>query len=79
VKRGSISASANAFALAKRSAGSFASARSTAFSTPGVTVSRTARSDGGFSDSTRATMACTVAPVNGGSPVSISNVTAPSA
>ena len=42
-------------------------------------VSRTVRSDAGRSVITRATMACTVLPVKGASPASISYVTAPSA
>ena len=77
--RAPLSASANACAVGKRSAGSFASAASTARSTCTGTVSRTLRGDTGRSVSTRATIACTLEPVNGGSPVSISYVTAPSA
>lgn len=73
------SASANAAALANRSAGSLASAHSTACSTPGGMVSRSAVSATGFSVRTFATMLCTDAPVKGGSPHSISYVTAPSA
>ena len=45
---------------------------STAASTCGGTVSRTVRMDVGFLREHSATMAWTVAPVNGGSPVSIS-------
>jgi len=73
------SASANSFVVAQRSAGNFDRAFSTAASTLGVTVSRTALGAIGFSVSTFATIDCTVAPLNGGSPVSISYVTAPSA
>jgi hypothetical protein len=79
VKRASPSASANAFAPSNRSAGSFASAVITAASTCAGTVSRVVRIGVGLSVSTLATIACTVLPVNGGSPVSISYVTAPSA
>ena len=51
----------------------------TAASTCAGTVSRVVRIGVGLSVSTLATMACTVLPVKGGSPVSISYVTAPSA
>src|SRR3982750_3132071 len=73
-----VSASANFSAVANRSAGSLASAVSTARSTARGTVSRTAVGAVGRSVSTLATIACTVDPLNGGSPVSISYVTAPS-
>ena len=74
-----VNASANAFALSKRSAGSLANAVNTAVSTCGGTVSRSVCNDVGFSLSTLATIACTLPPVNGASPASISYVTAPSA
>ena len=73
------SADTKSCAEAKRSAGSFARALRTVLSTCGGTVSRTARGGVGRSVITLATMACTVEPVNGGSPVSISYSTAPSA
>ncbi len=63
---------AKSAAVAKRSAGSLASAVSTACSTWTGTVSRNVRSGVGRSLSTLATIACTLDPVNGGSPVSIS-------
>jgi hypothetical protein len=66
------SASANCAAVANRSAGSFASARRMHASTWGGMVSRTMRGGAGRSLITLATIACTVAPVNGGAPVSIS-------
>ena len=69
---GCSSASANSFAVAKRSAGSFCSAVSTACSTAGGTVSRMRVGGTGFSVIALATMACTVLPVKGGSPTSIS-------
>ncbi|CAN5836237.1 hypothetical protein BH24GEM1_BH24GEM1_30070 [soil metagenome] len=68
----SLSASANSAAVAKRSAGSFSSAVSTAASTCRGMVWRWVPSGRGLSVSTRATTACAVWPVNGGSPVSIS-------
>jgi len=69
---GSRSAAANSAAEANRSAGSFSSAVSTAASTWRGMVWRWGRSGRGLSVTTRATMACAVEPVNGGSPVSIS-------
>jgi hypothetical protein len=76
---GRASASANCAAVAKRSAGSFSSAVSTAASTCGGIVWRWGSSGRGLSVTTRATTACAVLPVNGGSPESISYSTAPSA
>ena len=73
------SASANSAAVANRSAGSFSSAVSTAASTCAGMVWRWAWSGRGDSVTTRATIACAVEPVNGGSPVSASYSTAPSA
>jgi hypothetical protein len=64
--------SANFAVLDHRSAGSLASALSTAASTAAGTVSRTVLGGWGRSVSTLATTAWVVAPVNGGSPVSIS-------
>ena len=69
---GPVSAPANAAALEKRSAGSLARHLSTAASTCCGTVSRTMEMGRGRSLRTFATIACTVAPVNGASPVSIS-------
>ena len=66
------SASANSAAEPNRSAGSFSSAVITAASTCGGMVWRWGRMGRGDSVSTRATMACAVEPLNGGSPVSIS-------
>ena len=66
------SASANSAADPNRSAGSFSSAVSTAASIAGGMVCRCGRMGRGVSVSTRATIACAVEPVNGGSPVSIS-------
>jgi hypothetical protein len=66
------SPSANRAVLDHRSAGSLASALSTAASTAAGTVSRTVLGGAGRSVSTLATTAWVVAPVNGGSPVSIS-------
>ena len=71
-KPGLASAAANSAAVANRSAGSFSSACSTAASTCGGMVCRWLVSERGCSVTTRATMACAVEPVNGGSPVSIS-------
>ncbi len=68
----SVSASTNAAAVGQRSAGSFASAVSTASSTASETVSRNDEGGAGFSVSTFATTACAVLPVKGGSPTSIS-------
>ena len=76
---GAASAWANSAAVPNRSAGSFSSAVSTAVSTCGGMVWRCGRSGRGLSVTTRATIACAVEPVNGGSPVSISYSTAPSA
>ena len=76
---GSTSAAANSLAFAQRSAGSLASAFSTAPSTFGGIVLRVSVSACGSALNTFATIACTVAPVKGGSPVSISYATAPSA
>ena len=59
-------------AEAKRSAGSFSRAVNTAASTLGGMVWRCSVIDRGCSVMTRAMMACAVAPVNGGSAVSIS-------
>ena len=67
-----LSAAANSAALPHRSAGSLASAVSTASSTSGGTVSRRLRIGAGLSVITLATMACAVGPVKGGSPSSIS-------
>jgi hypothetical protein len=72
VVAGSASARENSAALEKRSAGSFASAVSTASSTFSGTVSRSRDGGTGFSVITLATMACAVLPVKGGSPTSIS-------
>jgi hypothetical protein len=71
------SASANSVAVAKRSAGTFASARITAASMCSGTVSRVKRMVCGRSCRTLAMIACTVLPACGGSPVSISYATAP--
>ncbi len=73
------SAAANSPAFANRSAGSFSSAVRIAASTYGGTVCRCPVTERGWSVMTRATMACAVGPVNGGSPVSISYSTQPSA
>ena len=72
-------ASPNSFAEPQRSAGSFWSAVWIAASAAGGTLGRLARSGGGCSVRTLATMAWELGPVNGGSPASISNVIAPSA
>jgi hypothetical protein len=74
-----VKARAKSAAVANRSAGNFARLRLTAASTAGGTVSRSVVSGVARSLKSRATMAWTVAPVNGGSPDSISYVTAPSA
>jgi len=58
--------------VANRSAGSFSSAVITAASTWRGMVWRCAASGLGLSVTTRATTACAVDPVNGGSPESIS-------
>ena len=73
------SAAENSATVENRSAGNFASAVSTAFSTSGGTVSRRVCSGAGRSVSTFATMACALEPVKGGSPASISYVMAPNA
>ena len=78
-RRGRLSASLNSAAVANRSAGSFESAVRTAASTCGGIVFRWIVSERGSSVITRAMIACAVGPVNGGSPVSISYVTHPSA
>ena len=63
---------ANSAALWNRSAGSFSSAVSTASSSAGEMVRRCGMSRRGCSVIIRATIACEVGPVNGGSPTSIS-------
>src|SRR5436190_16273809 len=73
------SALANSAAPANRSAGSFSIAVSTASCTCSGIVPRRVIGSTGDSVMTFATIACAVGPVNGGSPVSISYVTAPSA
>ena len=73
------SASANWAALTNRSAGSFSSAMRTAASTCDGMVWRCSVSERGSSVITRAMIACAVAPVNGGSAVSISYSTHPKA
>ena len=65
--------------LANRSAGALASARCTAASTPALTAARAVRMLRGVSVISRAMITCAVAPVCGGSPLSISYVIAPSA
>ena len=67
-----FSAAANSAGVAKRSAGSFSNAVSTAASTCGETLLRWAVSGAGSAVITLATIAWAVLPVNGGSPVSIS-------
>jgi len=74
-----VSASANSRALENRSVGDFASARITASSSDRGTTSRTTRNDVGRSVISFAIIARTLGPVTGGSPASISYVTAPSA
>ena len=73
------SACANSAAVANRSAGSFSSARNTAASMCAGMVCRRGIIGRGDSVTTWATIACAVEPVNGGSPVSISYSTQPSA
>src|SRR5687768_67383 len=73
------SARANALAVVNRSAGIFSSAVSTASSTWGGTVLRSAESGSGSDATIFATIACAVGPVKGGAPASISYVVAPSA
>ena len=72
------SADANSAAVPKRSAGNFSSPRSTAVSSDGVTAFRVSDGRSTLALITLATTACTLEPVNGGSPVSISYVTAAS-
>jgi len=79
VAPGRASASENCAAVPNRSAGSLESAVTTAASTCGGTVLRCSVIERGSSVITRAMMACAVGPVNGGSPVSISYSTQPSA
>src|SRR5438093_11940228 len=69
------SAVANSRAVANRSAGVLASARTMAPSTAGGTVSRTILSPGTGSIDLRAMIACGVGPPNGGAPASISEST----
>ncbi len=69
---GTISACANWAAVAKRSAGTLASAFFTACSTASATLGRTARSEGAGSVKRRAIIACAVGPANGTAPASIS-------
>src|SRR5580765_5774129 len=76
---GWTSASAKAAGEGKRSAGSFCSAFRTEASTCGGIVFRWIVSERGSSVITRATIAWTVGPVNGGSPTSISYRTQPRA
>ena len=66
------SARTNSAALPNRSAGSFSSPVITAASTEAGTLRRCSASGFGSSVITRATIACAVGPVNGGSPASIS-------
>ncbi len=66
------SAAANSAAVAKRSAGSFWSAVSTASSTSAGMLRRWAARPAGSAVITLATIAWAVGPVNGGSPTSIS-------
>ena len=75
---GRASAAANSATEAYRSAGTWASAVRMACSTPSGTLSRTVRSRGTVPTTFRAWMAWAVAPVNGGSPASISYSTQPS-
>ena len=67
-----MSAAANSAAVAKRSAGTFDSARATAWLTPCGIADRSAASGGGVVVISLAITACPVAPVKGGSPASIS-------
>ena len=78
-RSGRVSASANCAAVANRSAGSFASAVSDRRLDVRRHVLRCSVSGRGSSVITRATIACAVGPVNGGSPASISYSTQPSA
>ena len=72
------SASANSRAVPNRSVGVFSRARIRARSTDGGTLSRSRRTDVGRSVSSFAMIARLVDPLTGGSPASISYVTAPS-
>src|SRR6266852_5409125 len=74
---GRAKASTNCAAVWNRSAGSLARAFRTAVSTCGGTDSRSCRSGRGRSVTTLAITDCTVGPVCGGSPASISYRTAP--
>ncbi len=74
---GSVRARANSAPLAKRSAGALDNAHCTAASTLPGTASRTRGIGCGVTDTTLAMIACTVFPVWGGSPTSISYTTAP--
>src|SRR5262245_46938440 len=78
VKLGFVNASANAFAVAKRSAGNFSNACSTAIATCGGTLGRKVRTGWGAVVISLAMIACALEPECGGSPVSISYVTAAS-
>src|SRR5258705_13053021 len=78
MRAGLFNASANSCADANRSAGVFSSARETAIATWAGTCRLTVASGRGSSVISRATTARVVPPVNGGSPDSISYVTAPS-
>ena len=69
---GSPSASANAFAVSNRSAGSFSSAFATAAATFGGTDLRTSATGRASSAMIFTTICCAELPVCGGSPVSIS-------
>ena len=73
------SAAAKSAALGKRSAGSLSSAVSTAVSTCDGTARRSAEGWRGSSVISLAITPCAVGAVNGGSPTSISYVTAPNA
>ena len=76
--RAPVSASLNSRAVAQRSAGNFSSDLSTVTAICSGTLGRDRRMLRGVSVSTRAITACDVLPMCGGSPVSISYVTAPS-
>ena len=71
------SASENSFAVAKRSAGNFSSAHRTAASTCGGTERRSVVIGLGSSVMSLAMIACAELPACGGSPASISYVSAP--
>ena len=66
------SAAAKSAALLNRSAGSFASARPIAASTPEGIVGLSVAAEGAGAFITLASTACALGPVNGGSPTSIS-------